>query len=186
MAKQHSISKLKYLTPIEVMELEEKIKSKQTQQTKDGSPQEYINAVMFDILLKTGMRSSELLLLRPMDMQPDTQTLCVATVKGGKDREMPIPVELYRRLEGLAPGPRKEKIFTIQHRTLLHHWFNFRLCEKKLHSLRHTYAYDLYRKSKDLLLVKRALGHRSINSTMVYQEQYYQQSDISRLVDAYR
>lgn len=165
--------------------MEEKIRQNQTQQAKDGRPQEYLNALMFDLLLKTGMRSSEMLTLRPMDMQHETQTVCIATVKGGKDRELPLPLELYRRLNKVATGPKKEPIFPIQHRTLLHHWFNFRTCEKKLHSLRHTFAYNLYRKSKDLHLVKRALGHRSINSTMVYQEQFYQQEDIVRLMDTY-
>lgn len=183
--KQHSISKLKYLTPIEVVELEEKIKQNLTQQTKDAAPQRYMNAVMFELLLKTGMRSSELLALRPMDLQPETQSICIATVKGGKDRELPLPVDIYRRLESIATGPPKERIFPIIHRTLLHHWHGFRLCNKKLHALRHTFAYNLYKKSKDLHLVKRALGHRSINSTMVYQEQFYQQEDIVRLMDAY-
>lgn len=37
----------------------------------------------------------------------------------------------------------------------------------------------------DLLLCKRALGHRSINSTMVYQEEYYQQEDLNRLLEIY-
>ncbi len=176
--KPHSISKLKYLTPVEVLELEERI--------KNAKRSEFREAVMFEILLRTGMRSSELLLMRPMDLMSETQTICVATVKGGKDRELPLPIELYRKLETFATGPRDEPVFKIQHRTLLHHWHNFRVCKKKLHSLRHTYAYNLYKRSRDLLLVKRALGHRSVNSTMVYQEQFYQQQDICRLVDVHR
>jgi len=178
MRKQHSISKLKYLTPVEVVELELRI--------KNAKRSEHREAVMFEILLRTGMRSSELLLLRPMDMQLDTQTICVATVKGGKDRELPLPLELYRQLEGYATGPSDEAIFKIEHRTLLYHWHHFRTVKKKLHSLRHTYAYNLYKRSRNLLLVKRALGHRSINSTMVYQEQFYQQDDICRLVEVFQ
>jgi integrase/recombinase XerC len=36
------------------------------------------------------------------------------------------------------------------------------------HDLRHSFAERLYRKTHDLLLVQRALGHRSVTSTMVY------------------
>ncbi len=36
------------------------------------------------------------------------------------------------------------------------------------HSLRHGFAMDLYRRTGDILLVKEALHHRSITSTLVY------------------
>jgi len=37
-----------------------------------------------------------------------------------------------------------------------------------LHTFRHFYASKLYHKTKDLLAVKTALGHNSINSTEIY------------------
>ena len=185
MRRPHSISKLKYLTPIECVELEANIAARKTKQTKDAHPIEYRNAIMLELLYRTGMRSSELLLLRPMDLYTDTQSIQVATVKGGKDREIPIQPELFRLFEALATGERDKPIFTIGHRNFLEVWAKFRPVKKKLHSLRHTYAYNLYKRTKDLLLCKRALGHRSINSTMVYQEEYYQQEDLSRLLSIY-
>lgn len=113
--KQHSISKLKYLTPIEVVELKEKIDRTQSQQVRDARPQEYLNSLMFELLLRTGMRSSELLLLRPRDLQLETLSICVATVKGGKDRELPLPTKLFRRFEDIAKGFEKDQaIFDIQ------------------------------------------------------------------------
>lgn len=36
------------------------------------------------------------------------------------------------------------------------------------HTLRHTFATNLYQKTGDILLVKDALHHRSITSTLVY------------------
>ena len=36
------------------------------------------------------------------------------------------------------------------------------------HSLRHSFATDLYQRTGDVLLVKEALHHRSITSTLVY------------------
>ncbi|GAI57371.1 unnamed protein product, partial [marine sediment metagenome] len=42
--------------------------------------------------------------------------------------------------------------------------------EKRLHphTLRHSFATDLYRKRRDLLMVQQALGHASITSTVIY------------------
>jgi len=39
---------------------------------------------------------------------------------------------------------------------------------KSAHSLRHSYAMELYRRSKDLLAVKKQLRHVSLQSTLVY------------------
>jgi len=49
----------------------------------------------------------------------------------------------------------------------------FKLCNPRLkeihfHSFRHWFATMEYHKSKDILRVKQKLGHKSINSTMIY------------------
>jgi integrase/recombinase XerD len=36
------------------------------------------------------------------------------------------------------------------------------------HMLRHTYATELYRATKDIRLVQKALGHASLSTTMIY------------------
>jgi integrase/recombinase XerD len=36
------------------------------------------------------------------------------------------------------------------------------------HMCRHTYATELYRASKDIRLVQKALGHASLSTTMIY------------------
>ncbi len=36
------------------------------------------------------------------------------------------------------------------------------------HTLRHTFATDLYRDTKNILLVQKALGHSNLSTTMIY------------------
>jgi site-specific recombinase XerD len=36
------------------------------------------------------------------------------------------------------------------------------------HMLRHTFATDLYRKTKNIRLVQKALGHADLSTTMIY------------------
>ena len=42
--------------------------------------------------------------------------------------------------------------------------------EKKLtpHTLRHTFATDLYRDTKDIKQIQKALGHSDLSTTMIY------------------
>ena len=46
-----------------------------------------------------------------------------------------------------------------------------------LHTLRHFYACKLYHQTKDILLVRERLGHRSIPNTMVYTQLVDWESD---------
>ena len=39
---------------------------------------------------------------------------------------------------------------------------------KKPHALRHTFAMDLYRETKNIRLVQKALGHSDLSTTMIY------------------
>jgi integrase/recombinase XerC len=53
---------------------------------------------------------------------------------------------------------------------------------KKFHSLRHTFAIELYQKTKDLRLVQVALGHRNITNTMIYADYVYSQQELRKLI----
>jgi integrase len=174
MAKLHQLNKHKYLKPIEMVELEMRLDNAKRKEAR--------NVLMIRLLIKTGARGSEMLAIRPMDLHTETQSIFIMGLKDGKDRELPVPSKLFRQLEEVATGPKDKPIFPIALRTLQGIWYDIRPVEKKLHSLRHSFAFNLYVKTKDILLVKMALGHRSVQSTMVYLEHLYEQESFERLV----
>ena len=58
--------------------------------------------------------------------------------------------------------------FNIQRKRLAKKLHNPRLLKISFHTLRHWKATMEYHHTKDILHVKQLLGHRSINSTMIY------------------
>ena len=91
-------------------------------------------------------------------------------------RMLPISDKLINMLNQLSQ--RSDKIFPSQH-TLQNNYFkakkalmtklqNPKLKDICLHTFRHWYAIMEYHKTKDILHVQRMLGHRSIESTLIY------------------
>lgn len=181
---KHTVNRHKYLTPVEVLELEELFKISRTKEI--GNPKRWRNGIMLEVLLKTGMRQSELLGVRPMDLCEETQSIFVRPTKGSKERDLPISMALFKAVKKIAnTRPPKDPIFEVKQRTLQGIWYEFRPkgCTKKLHSLRHNFSLDIYKRTKDILLLKRALGHRSIQSTMIYSEHLYEQEAFEKLLN---
>jgi len=180
------LHRYKYLLAIEAYELEQTLKEYATKRI--GNPMKYRNGAMIEFLLTTGVRGSELLMIRPMDLYPDRSAVYCRALKGSMNREIPIKGNLFQRLEYFAEGrPKKEPIFTLELRSLQGIWYEMRPvgCDKKLHSLRHTFSIRLYEKSKDILLLKRALGHKSLQSTLIYSEHLYEHEAFNRMSKEY-
>jgi integrase len=135
------------------------------------------DSTMLLLLLHTGARATELLNCRQSDLS--NGALLIRGIKGSRDREIPLPTWLYQlaiqNAANGAPGASDAKLFNISYPRLYQIWCYWRPCKKKLHSLRHTFAINLYQKTKDINFVQRALGHKSILNTMVYQEFLYTQ-----------
>lgn len=152
----------KYLSQEEVLYLEDIIRRYQNRDT-----------LMLETLLATGARASELLAIRKADLG-DTAVF-IRGLKGSNDRVIPLKRDLYKRLQvyaGLCLTT-QDLIFNISYDRLYQIWQFYKPFDKGLHALRHTFAIALYRKSKDLRLVQRALGHKSIKNTMIYNELVY-------------
>lgn len=151
----------KYLLPDEQASLEASLaKYRRT------SPR---NTLMILLMLRTGARPQELLNLTWSDISWSSGRIFFSTLKGGRDRVIPVPPSVLARLKELGPG--EGKIFKIKYWMFHSIWRQYRPVEKKLHSLRHTFAVNLYRKSGyDLPLVQRALGHKNLSTTAIYLE----------------
>jgi integrase len=146
------------------------------------------NALMLRLLLATGCRASELLAITKSHLNPETQSVYINGIKGSDDREIPLDKDLFDALQWYARFISSPKLFDIRLNRLEKIWYKMRPdgCTKKLHSTRHTFAIYLYRDTKDIMLVKTALGHRSLNNTLVYLNFVVTQNEMKRVMPSQR
>lgn len=141
------------------------------------------NATALFALVNTGARPSELLLTKVKDLASEGQTIFLRGLKNSRDREIPLPPWLFKLIEVEAKGKAPDDpIFDITLRTLQRVWESYRPVKKGVRCLRHTFAIRLYKKTKDIRLVQLALGHKSINNTMVYADFIYNQEQFRKLL----
>ena len=138
------------------------------------------NCILFFLALNTGARAQELLNLEKKDFDSYEETVFIRGLKGSNDRELPLPSWLFREVQHLFAL--EERIFPFTYNRLLQIWQLYRPVHKKFHSLRHTFAIRLYKKTRDLRLVQVALGHRNITNTMIYADYIYSQQELRRLI----
>ncbi len=149
-------------------------------------PTPHRNLCMIRLMLEAGLRAGEVVALKPEHLDMASCRLMVREGKGAKDRVLWIRDDL-RDLIGdwLGRRPESEWLFPtrdggqVQTRYL-------RALVKRLalkagvaearkvspHSLRHTFATDLLRKTKNIRLVQKTLGHASLSTTMIYTHIY--------------
>lgn len=169
---KYAINKTKYL-----LEPEETAFQLTLSKFQDSDPRD---TVLLWLLLHTGARATEILNIRPEDINAHDKSVFIRGIKGSNDREIPLSDWLFKRLQGLDKTGKR--IFPITYNRLFQIWENYRPCHKKLHSLRHTFAIGLYKRSKDIRLVQVALGHRNITNTMIYSEYLYSQAEMRKWV----
>ena len=120
--------------------------------------------IMLRLALETGARISELLAITSADLIDEERAVYVVGLKGGRDRIIPLRESTFLLLKALEAG----KLFPFSDTTARRCWYDIRPVAKKFHSLRHTFAKNIYEKSKDIRLVSRLLGHKSVLTTMIY------------------
>ncbi len=134
---------------------------------------------LFHLMLATGLRLSSTLALDRDDVDLDRAEITVRSMKGDRPDRVFLGVAIREHLEKYMAGRGPGALFTTkdgrpvsgrqaQRRFTL--WLEKAGITRSAspHSLRHRFALALYGRTGDVLLVKEALHHRSITSTLVY------------------
>jgi integrase len=129
-------------------------------------------------LKETGFRIGELWNCKWTDIDEEKSTLKCKAEKHGKPRETRISARLISRLNALpktndyifgkTPLSGFRWSYDRQKTVLASKLQNPRLKQIHFHTFRHYYATRLYNETKSILEVQAKLGHRRIDSTMVY------------------
>jgi integrase/recombinase XerD len=138
------------------------------------------NKVMLSVMLNMGLRLNEVCSLRPSDINLTKGKLRVIDGKGGKDRELGIPEVTSHLLECWKKiRPKSEYFFcTLKGNKVMDRYIQNMVVRyghkaditKKIspHTLRHTYATEYYRRTRDIETLRRILGHSDISTTTIY------------------
>lgn len=133
--------------------------------------------VLFELMLATGVRLSAALGVRTEDVDLEEGVVVVHT-KGDKVQRVFLGREIRRALERHLEGRQGFLFARADGKALCprHVQRRFRRLRETAglpfgispHSLRHAFATRLYARTHDVFVVKEALGHQSISSTMAY------------------
>jgi integrase len=136
---------------------------------------------IFSILRDTGLRPVELHRLRLKNINLENGTMAPKTAKNGAARILKLPNPTlamlkeyltkyhFKQTDVLFPPTKKQcRIWVLRRNQLAEKLNQPELTKYRLYDLRHYYATMLYAKTKDILLVKRQLGHRRIEHTLIY------------------
>ena len=135
---------------------------------------------MLSLIYACGLRRSEVLNLRPSDIQSDRGLLFVGNAKGAKDRVVPLSPKLliqlreyyrdYRPKVFLFEGQGGGKYSPKSLQLVLRHALEKAGIRKPatLHWLRHSYATHLLESGTDIRYIQELLGHSSSRTTELY------------------
>jgi integrase len=130
------------------------------------------------LLKETGMRCGEACeLLKWTDIDFEQRAVRITPEKGSNPRILPLSLKLLDMLSCLPKttitvfGVNTDLMrrnFAKQRKRITSKLKNSRLTQITFHTFRHWKATMEYHKTRDILHVKQVLGHKSLNSTMLY------------------
>jgi len=138
------------------------------------------NLAIMKTMLNCGLRVSEITNLKILDINLDKGKLKVVQGKGRKDRNLKfnkidIPILTKwakKRPQGLYffPTLHGEKIHSRYIQQMIKRYALSAGINKAItpHTLRHIFATEYYRQSKNLEALRMTLGHNDISTTMIY------------------
>lgn len=144
----------------------------------------FTDRLICDLLYQTGMRRSELINLKEINIEWSIGNIRVLG-KGNKERVIPVSEELLHTLkEYLAEKHKLEQadeshLLVLENGQPLYAGYVYRtvkkylgmsttLAKKSPHVLRHTFATHLLSKGANIQAIKELLGHSSLAATQVY------------------
>jgi len=145
------------------------------------------NRLLMRLMLDAGLRVAEALALRWEHIDLMSGKLMVREGKGAKDRTLWLGKEdlklmrHWRERQAKDVEGHPERVFTTLKGKPVQSSYVRRMVKRYAkkagipeaekvspHTLRHTFATDLYRETKNIRLVQKALGHSSLSTTMIY------------------
>ncbi len=130
--------------------------------------------LMLRVLWRSGIRVSELVNIRPKDIEWDNGVVNILKAKGGKQRRILLDSEtismLSRYVSEIELGD-ENRLFPF---TTRHVWHLVRKYGRMVgvdihpHMFRHSFAIHLVRSGLDLQRVQQLLGHSNLSTTQVY------------------
>ncbi len=139
------------------------------------------NKAMLSLMLHCGLRLAEVINLRPGSINLTKGKLRVVSGKGNKDRDLAIPDYLIGLLDSWRKIRPKGNYFfsTLEGKKLSDRYIQQMvkryagkagIDNKKIspHTLRHSYATQYYKQTKDIETLRRILGHTDIGTTTIY------------------
>lgn len=134
---------------------------------------------LFALLLATGIRVGSAVALDVADLDLDEGVMDVRVVKGGHPQRVQLGEEIAEHLARFIGQRESGPVFvgrgglrlsTRHARRRFGEWVQAAGIKRRVvvHELRHTFALAMYERTRDVFAVQRALGHRSIASTVGY------------------
>lgn len=138
------------------------------------------------LMLNAGHRAAEAVATKLRHVNLTSGKIMVRDGKGAKDRTLWIGEDLVSELETwlerraevtpdaqfLLPTQKGTKVRTAHLRRSIKRYAEKAKIDEvervSPHTLRHTFATDLYRETGDIRMVQKALGHADISTTMIY------------------
>lgn len=135
--------------------------------------------MLFALMLATGIRIGSALALEKRDVDLARGELRVRCMKRGGEQRVFLSAAIRDHLVGylaersdgpLFEGRGRKAMSARQAQARLNAWARVAGIGRAVspHALRHSFATRVYKATRDVLLVQRALGHRSIQSSLAY------------------
>ena len=130
--------------------------------------------LLIQVLWRTGVRVSELINIRPRDVEWSNQVINITKAKRGKQRRVLLDEDTLKMLSDyvLARKIQEDRpIFGLTRRHIgrIVKKYGYAIgAQVHPHTLRHSFAIHLVRGGMDLRRLQLLLGHSSLNMTQIY------------------